>query len=124
MVPTKKHIIDKLGIITSGLCAIHCIALPLLLSFGIIGGFNDGFHDTTELVVIIVSTILALWSIYNGLNGHGRLLPQLFIALGATIILIGALTHFYSHAFMAFGGLLLVVGHWRNWRALLSKERI
>ena len=118
MLVKKKRIVDQIGIITSGLCTIHCAAIPVLLSLGMMGSVSVGFHDNMELVVIGLSSFLGIWSIYNGLSGHGRLIPQVLIASGAFLIILGISILDANHGFMALGGLALVSGHWMNWRQL------
>ncbi len=113
----KRHTIDRLGILSSGLCAVHCAAIPLLISFGLIGTLSSGTHMLVEWMVIISSLILGSWSVYNALRSHGRIWPQVLIALGAFTIVIGFIFAI-SHILMAAGGLLLVIGHWFNWRLL------
>jgi len=117
----KKLRIDSLGILASGLCALHCAALPLLLSLGLIGTFDNELHHTFEWTVIFFSFIFGGWSIYNALKSDGRIWPQVLIGAGVMIILIG----FYAisnHYLMAVGGGMLLTGHWANWRQLGSSK--
>lgn len=118
MANKKNQIVDRIGIVTSGICAVHCAFIPLLFSFGIIGGFADSLHTFSEMIIIGVSAFLGVWSIYNGLKEHGQLIPQFLIAFGAFIILFGFITTSVSHIVMAIGGAILLTGHWLNWRGL------
>ncbi len=113
----KRHTVDRLGILSSGICALHCAALPVLISFGLVGTLTPDTHLFIEWGVIISSLILGVWSIYNALTSHGRIWPQVLIGVGAFMI-IGGLIFSTSHIFMAIGGLMLVSGHWFNWRLL------
>lgn len=113
----KRHTIDRLGILSSGICALHCAALPVLISLGLIGTLNSDTHLVIEWGVILSSLVLGIWSIYNALTSHGRIWPQVLIGFGAFAIIIG-LAFSLSHVFMSVGGFLLVVGHWFNWRLL------
>lgn len=119
---TNQNKIDQLGIITSGLCALHCAALPLLISFGLLGSMHDTAHGALEIIVILASSFLGLWSIYNGLRGHGKLVPQLMIAGGALVIIFGLMIPAVGHPLMAFGGFVLLLGHWFNWRLLSPRK--
>ena len=122
MTKSNRQFIDRLGIITSGICALHCAAIPILISFGLIGSMSGVMHDFLELSVIVMSGFLAVFSIYNGLNGHGRLHPQLAIGAGASSIVFGYVVPTLGHGFMAFGGALLLYGHWLNWRQLSIQD--
>lgn len=119
---SNRQIIDQLGIITSGLCAVHCAALPVMLSLGLIGGINGSLHHIVELFVITGSAFLGIISIYNGLNGHGKILPQILISIGAFCIIMGFLISFLGHLVMAIGGMSLLYGHWLNWRQLSIRD--
>ena len=119
---TNQSKIDQLGIITSGLCAVHCAALPLMISLGLLGSIQEGTHGVIEAAVILTSAILGLWSIYNGLRGHGKLIPQLMIGGGALVIVFGLLVPAIGHPLMAIGGFVLLMGHWFNWRLLSPRK--
>jgi MerC mercury resistance protein. len=112
--------VDQIGIITSSICALHCLALPLLLSVGLIGGATDLLHVVGERIVLILSLIIAAFSIYNGLTRHGRVIPQLLIGLGLAMVVSGVVIMHGQHILTAIGGVLLVVGHWLNWRGLAT----
>lgn len=119
---TNQNKIDQLGIITSGLCAVHCAVLPLMISVGLLGSMQGAAHGTIEIAVILVSTFLGSWSIYNGLRGHGKLIPQLMIGGGAMVIVLGLLIPAMGHPLMATGGIVLLLGHWFNWRLLSPRK--
>ena len=110
--------VDKIGIFTSGVCALHCLALPLLLSFGIISSFSSAWHDLTEFAVIVCSCILGIWSIFNALKNKVNIAPQLCIVCGAIIIVYSLMNAPSNHFYMAIGGCLLLLGHWQNWRLM------
>ena len=114
----QRNKVDTVGMISSGLCAIHCAALPLLLYFGVIGSVSSVIHDSFEFVVLISSLILAVYSAWRGLKLHGRIFPQLLIVGGMLFLAIGFMMSL--HIFMAFGGLCLVGGHWLNSRSQIS----
>lgn len=113
----RRYKIDRLGIISSGLCALHCALIPFLVSFGLIGSLSGDMHTTLEWTVLIFSVLLGLWSIYNAMQSHQKIWPQVLIGGGVLIILTGFI-FLENHYLMAFGGLLLVTGHGSNWRLL------
>ena len=113
--------VDLMGIMASGLCAIHCAALPILFSLGVLGGVTTSVaHHSLELGVLIVSFGLAIWSSYRGWKVHGTFAPQIFIGLGMSVILYGFLVATpANHSIMALGGFTLVLGHAWNHRLQL-----
>ncbi len=113
----KSKAVDTLGMITSTLCAIHCAALPILFSLGILGGASSVAHHSIELSVIVMSFGLGSWSIYQAMKSHKRLVPQMTIIAGIIIIVAGfAVATETNHNVMAIGGGILVLGHWINRR--------
>ncbi len=110
--------VDIMGIVASGACAIHCAALPILFSLGILGGATtSAAHHSMELGVLIISLGLASWSSYRGWQSHKQLSPQLVIGLGMAFILFGFFVATpANHSVMAVGGFVLVLGHFWNHR--------
>jgi len=113
--------VDIMGIVASGVCAIHCAALPILFSLGVLGGATTSVaHHSMELGVLIVSLGLASWSSYRGWKSHGRIVPQMVIGIGVFLILYGFLVATpANHSIMAVGGFVLVLGHAWNHRLQL-----
>ena len=83
---------------------------------------QDAAHGTLEIIVIMASSVLGLWSIYNGLRGHGKLVPQLMIGVGALVIILGLMIPAVGHPLMALGGIVLLLGHWFNWRLVSPRK--
>ena len=114
MSKVKTSKVDKLGMITSGICAIHC-SIPVLFSLGFIGSFSTSGHVTFDICVLFLSTALGIRSIMNGLRLHGAKSPQLLIVAGIFLIAIGLLIPVGSIG-MLVGGMMLIMGHWWNAR--------
>lgn len=109
--------VDKLGIITSGLCAVHCLAIPFLLYSGIWQeAIADDLHGSIEWIIYGVAIVLASLALRRGYMTHKNLQPALFFAIGCLVVLSGLILHdhHYDHWIMGFGGLLLVAGHYQN----------
>lgn len=110
--------------ITSSLCAVHCAALPLLFSFGILGGASSAAHHSMEMGVVVMSLMLGAWSILQAMRTHKSIVPQLMILLGLSVICTGfILSPPQGHMIMALGGGILVTGHWVN-RKYLTRSLI
>lgn len=110
--------VDIMGIVASGLCAIHCAALPILFSLGVLGGASSSaWHHSAELGVLILSLALASWSSYRGWKSHRLIGPQVLIAAGISVIVLGFfIATDIDHRIMAVGGVILVLGHAYNHR--------
>jgi hypothetical protein len=111
-----------MAIAGSALCALHCLATPLLivLAPAVASTFfaEETFHRWMLLYVVPTSA-LALWL---GCRRHGS---RSVLLLGlAGVIIIGAAA-FWGHeligeagerAATVAGGLTIAAGHWRNYR--------
>ena len=109
---------DRLGILLSLLCLVHCLVLPLLLAGLSVWNFLEGAHLWLALAVAPVTLLAAV----PGYRRHGRRevlwllsvdVVGLFVALPAGHA-AGALA---EQALTSAAGFLLVAGHWINTRA-------
>ena len=108
---------DLIGGVTSGVCAIHCISIPLLLSFGTFGGLSIASHTVFDIVVIGLAIIIATWASIRGYERHHSWSPILIMILGTSMLLCGwFLNGSSSHFVMALGGSFLAFGHYWNYR--------
>ena len=128
---------DACGVLLSGLCIVHCVALPFAvaalpaLGLGWLAG--GSFH----LVMAVLAGVVALRAFVPAYRGHGRRWVVALGGLGFTLLVLGAtvvpcecaeLVHAAtctSHAHDAeptidwvtpLGGLALVIGHLANHR--------
>lgn len=114
---------DRLGISLSGLCLVHCLLLPVALAVLPLWPVFDTVHAWLHpvfAVLILPTTLLALVGSYRR-HRHADIV--FFLGAGLVLILTagflgheapGALT---ETTLTVAGSLLLITGHWRNWRA-------
>ena len=80
---------DKLGIITSFICFIHCIILPVVLSSLPIVGFGFLSNKSFEYLLIFLSFIFGFTSLLLGYKRyHGNGLPIFFFIMGFTTLIM------------------------------------
>ncbi|MBL6731116.1 MAG: MerC domain-containing protein [Bacteroidia bacterium] len=117
--------LDTIGLSASGLCAIHCALVPLILTFTPL--LSLGFFDSPlfEWIMIGSSVTLALTSFINGYYKHHHSDEPLSIMLIAFIFF--TLGHprdietLVTPICMTFGGIIMAYAHYRNWK--LCKEK-
>lgn len=113
--PTK---LDKLGIWVSSLCAVHCLALPVVVPLlPLIGStfFAQLWFERTILSISLVIGAVALLS--GALKYHGRFYPIGLLAMGGIIYWFKDIFGESGEPFtIATGALLIVAGHWINMR--------
>ena len=110
---------DRVGILLSGLCAVHCVAtLVLVTVLGLGGGIllNPALHRVGLALAIAVGGI----ALGLGVSRHGRREPLVIGSAGLTLMMLALLTgHSPAEAALTIAGVSLVAfAHWRNVRHL------
>lgn len=112
--------LDRWAIVVSGLCVIHCLAIPLTLV--LMPAFSTGLAEDQTLThwlllaLALPISVMALWS------GHRQHPSKLTLALGTSglILLTLGVSHWLGEAseipLTVAGGLGLIAAHWRNLR--------
>ena len=113
-----KNVTDKLAITLSIACAIHCLALPLILlllpSFLVLQLNNEAFH--TWMVIIVLPT--SVYALFMGCKQHKRY-KLLFIGfLGLTLLVLALWigNEYWEKVFTLVGSAVIASGHYWNYR--------
>lgn len=113
--------IDRLGITAAIACAIHCAALPLIITTLPLIGLEFLANIWVEITMICISVFLGCYSLSRSYPKHHNLIPILLLLLGFAFIAMG---HFWLHELESFlipiGGLILALAHLANWRYMKS----
>lgn len=117
---TKVSKASVIGFSASILCAIHCMAMPFILSFGVLGGMN--FGSGLEFGMIGISIIFGIWSIGTGYKKHGnRLVVALFVTGALLLSTYFLFAHsILVHTFNTLGGLMVAASFFWNFRIIQS----
>lgn len=113
---------DFFGFLASMACAIHCAALPFILTIGALGSLSWLENPLIEYTFIAISLILASWSIIGGfLNHHKNLTVVLVVLLGFALIVASRLVEGPAEAILtSVGGVIIAIAHIYNWRLMKS----
>lgn len=110
--------IDLAGFIVSFLCAIHCAALPILISFGLLSTSVMENHAVFEWAIIGISAVIASWSILRSyFKNHKNVIPTVMVVLGFLLLAVDHGFHIHSWLLVT-GGLLIASAHILNWKLL------
>ncbi|MGI4875890.1 MAG: MerC domain-containing protein [Janthinobacterium lividum] len=109
--------LDWMAIGASGLCLVHCLALPLIVAFlpalGLAGG------DRTHWLLLAFAVPTSLWALGRGRN---RATAPLLIASGGLLLMTVAVVRFEGQAadrWLTVAGVLLVAAaHILRWRLI------
>jgi MerC mercury resistance protein len=114
--------LDRVAVMLSGLCLLHCLALPfLLVSLPAISAFSEGHLHAQMLLLAIPVSVIAL---AFGFRRHGSRYIVAFGVLGMLLLVIGGtVAHSYygliaDRAFSISGALVLAVTHYFNSRRI------
>lgn len=117
---TNTFNLDFIGISISLLCALHCLTLPIVLAASTYGGLIWLESPVFEWVIIVLSLIIASWSLFRSYwNKHGKIMPLVVVAFGFIFIAAGRVTQApWEHFLTAMGGFAIAYAHFLNWRFL------
>jgi hypothetical protein len=118
--PAPNH--DRTAMQLSGLCILHCLALPLLILGTPLFAAISGSHWHAPMLLLVVP--VSLFAIVMGYRRHGNKALLVFAALGLLLIVVGGtLAHNYigpaaDRTLTVAGSLVLAVVHWYNSRLI------
>ncbi|WP_316823490.1 MerC domain-containing protein [Pedobacter gandavensis] len=113
----KSDRLDQFGITASVACAIHCAALPFLITLLPLWGLSFLANPWVELSMIGLSLIIGTWSLAGSYPKHKRIIPILVLITG--FILIGTGHHSLESLepiLIPMGGLTIALAHLLNWK--------
>ena len=121
----KNNTVDIIAFSSSLICAIHCAAIPLILSFSSLGSLHFLGNPLIEWTFIgfgIVFVLVSLWPSYK--KAHFDLKPLLYALIGFSFILLGRLdlNEYWEVSNTVAGASLVSVAHYFNWKLLQTKE--
>ena len=120
--PTK---LDRLGIWISGLCAFHCLSLPVVIPLLPLISSTFFAQSWFERTILRISMLIGAVALFSGaLRYHGRYYPVIMLAAGGIIYwhknMFGEV---YEPFTIATGALLIVAAHYINMR-LCRESRV
>ncbi len=110
--------LDKLGMWVSGLCAVHCLSLPILVPLLPLVASSFFAQTWFERTILSVSILVGALALLNGaLRQHGHFYPIVLLFTGAGIYWH---KNMFGESFepftIAFGALLIALAHISNLR--------
>jgi hypothetical protein len=111
-----RAVLDRVGMFVSTACAVHCAALPVLLTVAGLGWLGD---ERFEWSIILFSFAVASFRLFHSFFEQHRRRDALFLFLfGAAFILTAKseLLEFNNAeaVLMTIGGCSIAFAHWRN----------
>ena len=109
--------LDKIGITASIACAIHCAALPVIITSLPLLGLGFLANIWFEMGMISLSLIIGTYALLSSYPKHKKALPILvlvggFLCIGSGHLLIENM----ESILIPTGGILIAAAHLINWR--------
>lgn len=109
--------LDQLGMTASLACAIHCAALPFIMSTLPLLGLSFLANSWVEISMICLSLIIGIWSLSTSYPQHKKITPIIVLVAGFGLIAIG---HYFMESLEALlvpsGGFTIAAAHFINWK--------
>lgn len=118
--------LDCIGFSASLLCAIHCAALPFLLSMAPLAGLQFLDNRLIEHTIILLSFSIASVALIKGYRRHHHKLLALVIAIiGFALIGLGQVLEpeWKEILLTSSGGATIAIAHLINWK-LINQSKI
>ncbi|MFV0645114.1 MAG: MerC domain-containing protein [Sphingomonadaceae bacterium] len=117
LIPDMRRRLDRLGLVLSGLCALHCVVSLLLISaigFGSQWFLSPDIHRYGLAAAVITAAGAIGW----GMLRHRRRLPMLVASIGLAFMCAALLVeHGVQEAILTLIGVAIVsTGHILNLR--------
>lgn len=115
---SKQYLLDKTGMWTSAICAVHCIVVPVVISFSAFSGWGFLHSESTENVVLTIAIFIAVGSLVPSyIKHHRKVLPILILLLGFFLIAMSRLlVEAHESIMVSSGAALVATAHFSNFR--------
>ncbi|MCW5963372.1 MAG: MerC domain-containing protein [Bryobacterales bacterium] len=117
---SEPRSLDRIGMMLSGACAVHCILMPFVVGGLVYMGADWVASETTELLLVGSAFLVAIASLIPSYLRHRNPAALILFASGIALI-VGAHTMLEHQGVllgvgMALGGCLIAFAHYRNHR--------
>ena len=109
---------EKLGVFLSMLCAIHCLALPIVLFAAPYLASSFAFSVKMEWILVLISFGMALLLLWQDYLKHRKPMPLYFLGLSVFIKVVDTLVGVKSIEWI-FGlslGVFITLAYWYNYK--------
>ena len=110
-----------IGIFSSFLCFIHCIVFPSILNLFVFSSFSFAHSFWVDVLVMVVGLGVTISVFLHAQRKHHEnKLPIVLVLIGFTFLITGHLfeASFAVLAFLATGGVTIVIAYVLNWRGI------
>jgi len=113
-VSLKSKRLQAAGVVLSLLCAVHCMAMPILLTAGSFATVSVLSNPWLELGLLPVGFAIAGFVLYKDYRHHNRKMPLHLFVFGFIAGVVGLIFHF--HLFIGAAAVLVMAAQFTNFR--------
>ena len=89
---SKSSLIDATAVTLSGLCVVHCLALPVVAAFlPVLGQFTEA--EWIHKVLVLIAAPLSLGAAFQAQSGKKRVVFLLLAGFGLLLMVLAAFVH-------------------------------
>lgn len=119
---------DKAGMTASLACAVHCAAMPLVITLLPLVGLGFLATAWAEWLLVGISALLGVGSLCLGYREHRNSRALAILSVGLALIVLGRIIEERAHTLwgvplLVFGGCVMAAAHWVNRRLCHSCHR-
>jgi riboflavin transporter FmnP len=107
---------DKLGILTSITCLIHCLLFPIL---GTIFPLFIELEEPVEVTLIIIAFMLGTFSFIENVIKHKFYKSLILFVLGFSCIITGV---YLGEVWNFIGLIILIISHYLNYKNIKNVD--
>ena len=111
---------DRLGIIASTACFIHCLLTPVILSLSAVYAHFLPTEEHTHRILAVTVTLVGALAIGSGYRRHRKPVVLWLMAVGLVLIFAGAFygdllpSHWAEITVTMMGGACMIAAHRKN----------
>ena len=120
-----RNFLDKLGMVCSTVCGIHCLLLPFLITIIPYASISWAYGDLFEWGFLSFSLAIASFTLLQGFLVHKRMKPLIFASIGFILFIVTRMAGGHSHSipvengyqeYVIYGlaGILICLAHYTN----------
>jgi len=124
----KRRYMDTAAVVLSGVCMLHCLALPIALTILPIVNVSLLDESTFHLIMMAVILPISIIALSIGCRQHK---DKLTLVLGSTGLALLTITALFGHDLLglagerivtSIGGLILAAAHIQNYRCCRNDD--
>ncbi|WP_308992496.1 MerC domain-containing protein [Mariniflexile litorale] len=115
----KNNTIDLIAFSSSLICAVHCAAIPVVLSFSSLSSLHFLENPYIEWTFISFGLVFVLTSLLPSYKKvHHQIKPLLYATLAFAFIAVGRLnlTELWEIINTVIGAFIVALAHYLNWK--------